>query len=213
MKKMILFDLDGTLWDSSKQVAESWTQAIQQVAPETGIVITEDFMHRSMGKVMEEIKAMMFEEAGVELTKQRQDEIYQACSDYEITYVAEHGGVLYPGLEQTLQQLSKKYILGIVSNCQCGYIEAFLQFTGFKNYISEIECYGNTGNPKADNIDLVVERCGLQRSEVVYVGDTLGDYEAATAAGVAFVHAAYGFGAVPQGTSCINCLEDLLLTL
>lgn len=209
-KKMILFDLDGTLWDSSKQVAQSWTESIKRVAPETGIVITEDFMHRAMGKVMDEIKKMMFEEADVEVSKERQDEIYQACSVDEIAYVTVHGGEVYPNVEKTLKALSETYRLGIVSNCQCGYIEAFLQYTGFEKYISDIESYGNTGRPKADNIALVVERNGLSSKDAVYLGDTMGDYESATKAGVDFIHAAYGFGKVPEGTEQILDIEELL---
>lgn len=208
--KMILFDLDGTLWDSSRQVAASWTETIKRIAPETGIVVTEDFMHRVMGKVMDEIKELMFEEAEAVVAKDRQDEIYQACSDYETEYVAVHGGTLYPKVGEVLDELSKQCKIGIVSNCQCGYMEAFLQYTGFEKYISDTECFGNTGKPKADNIALVVERNGLQPEDVVYVGDIMGDYEAAVKAGVHFIHAAYGFGTVPEGTEQIRCFEDLL---
>ncbi len=207
---MILFDLDGTLWDSSKQVAESWTEAIRRIAPETGIVITEDFMHRAMGKVMDEIKKMMFEETETVVEQERQDAIYQACSEHEVEYVKVHGGTLYPEVERVLGILEKKYKLGIVSNCQCGYIEAFLQYTGFGRFISDTECYENTGRPKADNIALVVERNGIQPKEAVYVGDILGDYEAAGKAGVDFIHAAYGFGAVPEAVRKIDTFAGLL---
>lgn len=212
-KKMILFDLDGTLWDSSKQVAESWTLAIQKIAPETGIVITKDFMHRAMGKVMDEIKNMMFEEAAVKLDSKRQDEIYEACSLYEIEYITEHGGDIFDGVEKTLATLAKKYKLGIVSNCQCGYIEAFLTYSGFGKYISELECYGNTNMPKWDNICLVVERNVFSKEEVLYLGDTRGDYDSAKKAGVEFVHAAYGFGVVPDDVKKIKSFEEILQVL
>lgn len=208
--KMILFDLDGTLWDSSKQVAQSWTETIQRVAPETNIVITTDFMHRAMGKVMEEIKRMMFEEASVQVLPEKQEEIYQICCEEEIDYIREHGGVLYPKVEETLSQLAKHYKLGIVSNCQCGYIEAFLEYTGFGKYISEIESYGNTGLPKGKNIKLVVQRNGYQPEEVVYVGDIYGDYQSSMEAGVSFVHASYGFGVVSEATEAISEFSDLL---
>lgn len=208
--KMVLFDLDGTLWDSSEQVAQSWTDSIARIAPETGIVITKDFMHRAMGKVMEELKNMMFAEAQVKVEPEKQEIIYQACSDEEIPYIEEHGGVLYPEVEKTLEQLAKKYRLGIVSNCQCGYIEAFLSYTGFGKYISEIESYGNTGLVKGENIKLVVERCGYQPEEVIYVGDVLGDYNSSMEAGVGFIHAAYGFGTVPEGTTAVNKFSELL---
>ena len=160
--------------------------------------------------IPDEIKKMMFEEADVKVSKERQDEIYQACSVDEIAYVTVHGGEVYPNVEKTLKALSETYRLGIVSNCQCGYIEAFLQYTGFEKYISDIESYGNTGRPKADNIALVVERNGLSPKDVVYLGDTMGDYESATKAGVDFIHAAYGFGKVPEGTEQIFDIEELL---
>ena len=49
----------------------------------------------------------------------------EMCS-YENEYLSIHGGTLYPGLEDTLKELKKNYRLFIVSNCQSGYIEAFL---------------------------------------------------------------------------------------
>ena len=53
---------------------------------------------------------------------------------------------------------------------------------------------GRTGKPKSENIKLIVERNNLQNP--VYVGDTQWDCDAATAAGVPFIFAAYGFGKV-----------------
>ena len=47
------------------------------------------------------------------------------CCEQENIYLAEHGGILYPKLEETLQKLSEKYPLFIVSNCQDGYIQSF----------------------------------------------------------------------------------------
>jgi phosphoglycolate phosphatase len=48
----------------------------------------------------------------------------------------------------------------------------------------------------------------------VYVGDTMGDYNAATQAGVPFIFADYGFGKVPEGMvatiSSISALKTLL---
>ncbi|MFR3320025.1 MAG: HAD family hydrolase [Lachnospiraceae bacterium] len=90
----------------------------------------------------------------------------------------------------------------IVSNCQSGYIELFLKKTGLAPYVTDTECFGDTGMKKAENIRLVVARNGLQLP--VYVGDTKGDEEAAHAAGVPFVHAAYGFGRAGQPEAVIE---------
>ena len=48
LKKGIIFDMDGTLWDSSEIVAKSWTDAIKSY-DNTGKVITPEDMKRVMG--------------------------------------------------------------------------------------------------------------------------------------------------------------------
>ena len=42
MKKGIIFDMDGTLWDSAEQVAQSWTLALQQCGYGDAVVTKED---------------------------------------------------------------------------------------------------------------------------------------------------------------------------
>lgn len=93
---------------------------------------------------------------------------------------------MYPKLEETLKKLKEQYSLYIVSNCQSGYIEAFLEHYGFGHYFEDIECYGNNGLKKGDNIRKIVERNEL--TEAVYVGDIQGDYDASMEGGVKFIH-------------------------
>ena len=73
-----------------------------------------------------------------------------------------------------------------------------------EEYITDIECYGNTGLSKADNISMVIQRNHLDQS--FYVGDTAMDAEAAADAGIPFVHAAYGFGQVNGAEAVIRDL-------
>ena len=129
------------------------------------------------------------------------------CCSMENDYLREHGGVLYPKLEETLSALKEKYPLYIVSNCQSGYIEAFLDHYGFRKYFEDIECYGNNLKQKGDNIRLLADRNGL--TEAVYVGDIQGDYDASCHAGVGFIHAAYGFGTIAADVPEIHTFEEL----
>ena len=203
MKKGIIFDVDGTLWDSAKPVAESWTLMLERRYPELARIITSDDMYRNMGKTVDAIGADLFPG----LAPDKRDEVMDACMRYENEYLADHPGVTYPNMKETLAALSREYGLYIVSNCQEGYIEALMAACGIASYISDTECSGATGRPKGDNIRLVMERNGLEKC--LYVGDTAMDQEAAGKAGIPFVFASYGFGQASGADAVIGSLAEL----
>jgi len=201
-KKGIIFDMDGTLWDSAEGVAQSWTRIVNQEYDKERVISVED-VHGVMGKTMDKIAEILFPE----LEEAPRLELLDLCCKDENAYLREHGGVLYPELEETLTELRKQYHLYIVSNCQSGYIEAFLEHYGFGHYFEDIECFGNNGLQKGENIRRLAKRNGLTKA--VYVGDIQGDYDATTEAGLTFIHAAYGFGTIAQKTARIECFKDL----
>ena len=200
MKKGILFDLDGTLWDSSAEVTQAWNQAILAQGRTEQFTVAD--MHNYMGRTLEVIAAMMFPG----LPDAERIAILQRCSDDEITYLRNPDvhPPLFPEEETIIRALAKKYTLGIVSNCQVGYIETYLGKIPFADAFTDLECAGRTGLSKGENIRLVMERQGI--TDCIYVGDTQGDADAAQQAGVKFIHAAYGFGSV---SSCDAVLDDI----
>lgn len=202
-KTGIIFDMDGTLWDSAEGVARSWTRVVNTEYDEER-VITEEEIQGVMGKTMDKIAELLFPE----LEEQARLTLLEHCCRDENEYLRMYGGKLYPDLEKTLIELKKEYELYIVSNCQSGYIEAFLEHYGFEKYFSDIECFGNNGLQKGENIRRLTERNGLIKA--VYVGDIQGDYDATMAAGLPFIHAAYGFGTVVQKTPVIHCFKELI---
>lgn len=200
--KGVLFDLDGTMWDSADSVARSYNIALERMGYD--MTLTADDVKSVMGKTMYEIAHIFFDK----LSKEKATEIMNYCTEVEGEYITKYGGVIYDELEDTLKKLREDgWFVACVSNCQSGYIEAFLEYTGLGEYFDDIECWGNTQKLKAYNISLVAKRNGL--SNVVYVGDTMGDYTSACEAGVKFVHASYGFGEVPDSTASIVCLAEL----
>lgn len=203
MKKGIIFDLDGTLWDSAEGVAVSWNQVLKQQSV-NGRNLTAEDIHNVMGKTMDMIADILFADRDPAMRKA----IMEECCARENDYLARHGGLLYPEVPETLHILRKKYPLYIVSNCQRGYIEGFLQYYGLGDVIEDTECFGNNGRQKGENIALVVERNGL--TDAVYVGDIEGDYEASQAAGVRFIHAAYGFGSIEEPVTAVQEFKQLV---
>ena len=187
MKTGIIFDMDGTLWDSASQVAAAWSTV---TVPKLGKEVTKEDMYRTMGMPMDKLAKAIFPDHELSLLLPILEESYQVENDY----LSKHGATLYPHLVETLHTLSEKYPLYIVSNCQEGYIEAFLSYYKLGGYFQDFICFGANQKQKGDNIALIIKRNGLDHA--VYVGDIQADYEAALAGGAKFIHAAYGFGTV-----------------
>jgi phosphoglycolate phosphatase len=187
----IIFDLDGTLWDSTGVVAEAWQAAKEQVD-----FIKEDITADMVKGITGMTYKAIFEKLFPYLDNERREEYKAIAAKQELAILHTKGGTLYPALEETLKYLSAKYKLYIVSNCQSGYIEVFFNTSGLEKYFLGHQCYGTKNMPKADNIKDVVNDHQLKAP--VYVGDTMGDYSAAKQAGVPFIFAAYGFGLVEE---------------
>ncbi|RFZ95085.1 HAD family hydrolase [Mucilaginibacter conchicola] len=200
----IIFDLDGTLWDSTETITRAWQTAIDQAPYMAGEVMTRERVRSITGMTYDTIFMKLFPT----LDEQQRAEVQKLCSVAELDILHKQGGELYPNLADTLTYLGKNYKLYIVSNCQSGYIELFLDLHSMHPHFLAHQCYGTKGNPKADNIRDIVNDHNLQAP--VYVGDTMGDYDSATKAGVPFIFASYGFGKVESGmVATINHFEEL----
>lgn len=204
MYDSIIFDLDGTLWDSTEEVAVAWNE-VKASYPEITDEITAEKLKGLFGQLLDDIAVQLFQS----VPKEKAIEIIYECCEHENEYLAEHGADIYPGIEQVIKELHKNYKLFIVSNCEEGYIQCFFKvYPHLEKYFIDYEYPGRSGKPKADNIKLVVKRNNLKNS--VYVGDTQGDANAAKEAGVAFIYARYGFGQVDEYKEAIDSPIELL---
>ncbi len=198
----IIFDVDGTLWDSTEQAAQVWTRAVQENT-DLDTEVSADQLRRLFGKTMTEISNALFPT----LSEKEQEQIMEACYEYENEYLEAHPGVLYEGVVETFHALAKKADLYIVSNCQCGYIELFLRVSGLESCVRDHLCFGETSVSKGQTIRMLMEKNGLEH--VVYVGDTQGDADACREAGIPFILAEYGFGEVPEAEQRIRKISEL----
>lgn len=199
----IIFDLDGTLWDTTEVISRVWAKILEQYS-DISVDITPERLKKLFGKPIDQIGIELF----TTVDKKRAVELITECCEKQNPYLAKEGGILYPNVEETLKALSEKYKLFIVSNCEDGYIETFYEAHKLEKYFIDDECPGRTKLYKADNIKLIVERNQLQHP--VYVGDTLGDANATKEAGVPFIYARYGFGTVTEYDHVIDSFQDLI---
>lgn len=184
----IIFDLDGTLWNALAGIKKTWNEIVMNHPECRKELITDDELSGCLGLPMEDIASKLFPNT----TTEQQQALMDECCEVENAYLSEHGGILYPKLEETLTELKKKYKLFVVSNCQQGYIESFIKAHKLSAYFDDIECWGNNQLPKGENNKLIMKRNGVTKA--VYVGDTAGDEESARIAGIPFIFAEYGFG-------------------
>jgi phosphoglycolate phosphatase len=198
----IIFDLDGTLWDSRETVLVAWNEILKNDDKIEKELTSDDFK-ATMGLQMHEIEKVLFPD----MEEKYRAQLSNKCCEAERVLLEQKGGQLYEQLEEVLESLSQKYKLFIVSNCQEGYIEAFYKYHQLETYFIDYENPGRTGLSKGENIKLIIERNQLKSP--VYVGDTLGDQQAAKAAGIPFVYANYGFGEVEEYDYIIHSLREL----
>lgn len=199
----IIFDLDGTLWDTTGSVIDSWNETIS-VYNEVQNKLTIDDMKNVMGLVIQDVALKFFPY----LEEENRLKIIKHCCKNECKHLEENGATLYNKLEETLTELAKKYKLFIVSNCQCGYIESFFKSHKLNEYFMDYESAGRTGLTKGENIKLIIEKNNLINP--IYIGDTEGDLKAARFAGIPFIYARYGFGEVKEYNYVIDSFDELL---
>ena len=198
----IIFDIDGTIWNSTDVVAVAWNEILEKEGLD--IRVTADQLKGLFGRLLPDIaKAIM-----PELNEAKQLRMIDLCCQAEHELLRKKGAPVYEGLEDTLKELKKRYPLFVVSNCQAGYIELVFEKTGLGKYFTGHLCPGDTGEAKAANIQSIATRYQLKAP--VYVGDTFGDYQACLEAGVPFVFASYGFGQVDTPDYRIEKPADLL---
>ena len=102
----IIFDLDGTLWDSTAKVAKAWQKAKEEVD-----YVKEDFTREKIHSITGMTYKAIFETLLPYLDEEQRNEFKALAAKNELELLNEKGGELFPGLENTLQYLSEKYKL------------------------------------------------------------------------------------------------------
>ena len=200
----LIFDIDGTLWDSRALVAEGYNLQLKDEGLEH-LFVNAQQLKALFGKVMTEIADVIF----AEIPLPERYALMERCMARENRYLQENPCAIgYPGVKETLIRLAESHRLFIVSNSQRGYPELCIRKLGLGSCITACLCFGDTGTSKGKTIRTLMQRHNIR--SCAYIGDTQGDYEATLEAGIPFIWASYGFG-VPEGYGAkIDRISDLL---
>ena len=200
----LIFDIDGTLWDSRQLVAEGYNIQLEKEGLQHLAVTAED-LRPLFGKVMTEIADAIL----ASIDPSERYELMERCMKTENDYLfANECKIGYPNVKETLEALSEKYRLFIVSNSQCGYPELCIEKLGLTDYIEGHMCFGDTGTSKGQTIRTLIRKHNI--GSCIYIGDTQGDLEACKEAGIPFIFCAYGLGKADSWDAKIDAIEQLL---
>ena len=201
----LIFDIDGTLWDSRALVAEGYNAQLKDEGMERFSVDAE-VLKTVFGKVMTEIADILF----AELPEQQRYPLLERCMERENQHLHQvaSADIGYPKVKETLEELVKKHRLFIVSNSQSGYPQLCIEKMGLGDLISGHLCFGDTGLCKGDTIKKLMADHNI--TSACYVGDTQGDLDAAERAGMPFIYCTFGFGPVDHYWKKIDTFADLL---
>lgn len=198
----LVFDLDGTLWDVTEACAAGWNDSLHSLG--IAKTVTGDDIRRVVGKPTPVCIELLLPEE----TEYHQ-KILELLGNFEEAAIKKQGGKFYESLPETLEALSGRYDLYLVSNCQRWYLDLFFELSGVRRFFKGSDCFGNSQRNKTEMLQNLKEEHGF--IQPAYVGDTDLDEESARKAGYAFIHAAYGFGRAKNPDQVINSLKELTL--
>ena len=200
----LIFDIDGTLWDSRELVAEGYNIQLEREGL-SHLAVNAELFRPLFGKVMTEIADIIF----ATIPSPERYALMERCMDTENRYLQENDcRIGYPGVRETLEKLAENHRLFIVSNSQKGYPELCMEKLGIAPYIRGHLCFGDTGTSKGQTIRALMNKYKIEHC--AYIGDTQGDYEATVEAGIPFIWAAYGFGTPDGYARKIDSIDQLM---
>ena len=201
--KSLIFDIDGTLWDSRAIVAKGYNDYLIEVG-RPDLQVDAEYLKTLFGKTMTEIADIML----CSIPAPERYDVMQGCMDREDEFLHNDPcDIAFPEVKETLEKLKEDYRLFIVSNAQCGYPELMMDKLGIRHLMEGWMCFGDTNLPKGDTIRILMERHGI--TDAVYIGDTQGDLEASQKAGIPFIFCTFGFGTPESYDAKIDAFTDL----
>jgi phosphoglycolate phosphatase len=189
--RLVVFDLDGTLIDSSRDLAAAVNRALRRAAPGAP-ALPEDVVRTFIGSGARVLVTRSVAEVG----------LGQSVDDVLALFLEEYrrglldATRLYPGTEDALSRLRDRH-LAVLTNKPGDMSRVILEGLGVKGRFFRIYGAGDVEARKPDPAGLrrIAEEAGVDVEEAVMVGDSGIDVRTGRAAGARTAGVTYGFDA------------------
>ncbi|MFO0752560.1 MAG: HAD-IA family hydrolase [Thermodesulfovibrionales bacterium] len=185
--RLIIFDLDGTLIDSSPDIADAINYAVGVYGlPPVSVKETIGLVGEGISRLMEKL----IEKEGIPADR---DLLVGRFLEHYSAHLVDKTTV-YPGVRETLERLAA-YKKAVISNKREGLSGTILQKLGLAPYLDIVVGSDTTQERKPSPVPVrhVLSRLGIRPDEAVMVGDSTYDIEAGRAAGLRTVAVTYGY--------------------
>lgn len=212
----VAFDLDGTLVDSAPGLAEAVDKALVDVGlPAAGVERVSTWIGNGADVMVE--RAVRWAEGSLDPAFLQQ---VRGRFDSYYAQTAARGSMLYPQVKETLTALAAAGIpLGLITNKPTAFVAPLLVSLGLDGLFTQILGGDDVvqKKPHPAPLYLMLANLGLRASELVFVGDSRNDIQAAQAAGCCCVGMTYGYNygeaiAQSQPDRVLERFADLLPT-
>ena len=183
---VLIFDVDGTLVDSSKGIIKSVKETLNSLSMPD---IPEPAIHNMIGPPIDESigKYLNLNEENRKQFKHEFRRIYYSKYLYEAQ--------LYTEIEKILNELSKTYILTIATNKERNNTIRLLSELKVAQFFRIVEGSANDRlYLKSEMISNILKELNVPPKDAIMIGDSISDFEAAKKNGVSFIGADYGYG-------------------
>lgn len=204
--KLVIFDLDGTLIDSLRDIASAVNHAtrpygiLEKSVPETG-----ELLGTGISILIDRVLADRRDEL--------KDDVMKGFMDYYSKHLIEHTTV-YPGVRDVLENLVG-YKRAVVTNKREQFAKTMLNELGIDSYFDSVLGSDSVAEKKPSPVPLLhlIDLYNISASEAVMVGDSEIDIAAGKEAGVTTVGVTYGYrerGALEGADFIIDDISELL---
>ncbi len=202
--ELMIFDLDGVLFDSGDLVVAAVGRAVARLSAELGRPVAPPAPERIralMGVPNREYARGM----GLELDEAGWRRFQALVQEEEVACIESGDARMPVGIPPLLDALEEHSVrCAVASNCGRPYLLAFLDYFNLAERFTLAVCNDDAPDgDKAELLDLVLEHQAVLASEAIYLGDRRRDLDAARAAGTGFIACLWGFGdpqEFPAGT-------------